>query len=129
VVGSVGLGDRFWQASTVGLYFFTTATKKKKKHKKKKKKKKINAQINKSPKFGEISPDPVRSHLLEPPKTINPMRSHQIRRGFARSPDPVRSHLIWNHQKLVTTISFIVTVKEKASVMLLRVRKGERESR
>ena len=116
------MGDRFWQASTVGLYFFTTATKKKKK---------INAQINKSPKSGEISPDPVRYYLLEPPKTINPMRSHQIRRGFTRSgeisPDPVRSHLIWNYQKLVTTISFIVTVKEKASVMLLRVRKGERE--
>jgi hypothetical protein len=68
-----------------------TATTKKSPTQQKQQPKKINKnqqKINKSPKSGEVSPaGTTKNH-----------RSGEI------SLDPVRSHLIWNHQKLVTTI-------------------------
>jgi hypothetical protein len=93
-----------------------TATKKKKyQHNKKK----INLQINKSPKKINKSP---KSGEVSPVGTTKNHKSGEI------SLDPVRSHLIWNHQKLMTTISFIVMVRSKRTLRCcLRLREGERE--
>ena len=121
----IGLGISFGgqlRSDWSGIFFHDSNKKSTQQQKKKyqhNQKKKINLQINKSqkkinksPKFDEVSP-------------VGTTKNH---RSGEISPDPVRSHLIWNHQKLMTTISFIVMVRSKRTLRCcLRPREGERE--